>query len=437
MKRIVSLFCSVLVMVMCVAVPVSAAEVESQAYLDLLEYSTANNSGTNYFDFKTSTSVQYAIPFQGELDYIDLVVYCSGATPSSVYAGPAGDPFNSLSVTHINGSYYRVYGKIYPQALSVLEIKFNTNSTSHSWYTIFSLKVGLLGSSVTDIDAYCSIRATGIDEQIHFVPTDTINYRIFESTTTVNDTWFDSKVWTTNWKKFDYIDFQLFFGVYNITSITATMGSVNVPIEVSYTDGTTLNGNNYYVTIRMDVSSLDRSSSDYPVINITGRLNTGGDNSVDFINCAGFLALQRDHTLLHYFGLIKTWITDQTSLLQALINNFKSSVNSNFSSLGSWITSQTNSIVDAIRGDTSSGNKFQQDVQKELNELDQAQAVMDSVSKPAVDSLDVSVDRYVSQADISVLAAPMVSLFQGDIIVSVFFMSILLATVSYVLYGKR
>jgi hypothetical protein len=62
---------------------------------------------------------------------------------------------------------------------------------------------------------------------------------------------------------------------------------------------------------------------------------------------------------------------------------------------------------------------------------------MDSVTKPAIQDINVSLDQYVKPADVQVLATPLTVFLEADLFRTMIIMSILLATVSFTLYGKR
>ena len=134
---------------------------------------------------------------------------------------------------------------------------------------------------------------------------------------------------------------------------------------------------------------------------------------------------------------LNTWIVDQTTALQTEFSNLRSELATHFSNVGTWITDQTAALEAAIRGDTGPGDAFQDEVDEKDQQLDDMAAVMDSVNKPALDSINVDVSGYVSPSDVSALAAPLLVFITGDVFGPIIIMSILFATVSYVLYGKR
>lgn len=155
------------------------------------------------------------------------------------------------------------------------------------------------------------------------------------------------------------------------------------------------------------------------------------------------------------FTALSGWISNQTQNLHVYFTRLQDETVTQFTNLSGWISNQTQNlhvyftrlqtelvtqadqIEAAIRGDPAPGNSFQDKVDQKENELDQMAAVMDSVSKPDISTINVSVDRYVSASDMNTLTAPLAVFFSGNIFAPMIIMSILMATVSFVLYGKK
>lgn len=466
MKRQISTF---LVLILCFcawAEPVKAAEVNN-GWVNLLDYGTANSSGSNliyYEDAGGSLSVMYPFPDYINVVYVDMLFRSNSSNPTISYKG---SPLTVVKVGNDGYNLFRAYGRTPSYGR---HFTFSVGYSDGTWVDFIKIAVSTTEPNGTDIEAYCQIQATDFDQTIHYVPTDEINHRMINATQDYADTWFTSYIWTNDWKKYDYIDFQLMFHVHAITSISAVMGSTNVPVEVSYLEGAPIEGNAYYVTMRMDVSQLDRSINDYPMIIVFGRLDAGKINSVDFVNCSGSVDSASISPMALYFQNLNTWIRKQTADLSAVFSGLGESISDNFANLRSWIREHTDSIKDwmteqtsdigkyfdslelgieswiqnqtrelteVFRGDDHAGDDFQQDVADKDQELEDMADVMDSVTKPNIGNIDVSVDTYVRPADVNTLTAPLMVFLTGDIFGPIAIMSILMATVGYVLYGKR
>ena len=475
MKRVISLCCVCLILVMSLSVPARADEISNADFLDVLAF---NSHGYSMYTFQApGGSAVFDFPFTASYRYLDALVLIGGSVPSSARYVASGTSYQ-LNLVHITDSVYRLFGPI-GTATSNFSIEFDVSSTC--WLTFKRLEVSAFSTPHLSNDAYCSIVSAEFEGTIHFVPTDEVNHRIFQGTDDFQDTFFISYIWCEDWYKYDYLDLQLLFDVFAITSVSASMGEINIPLDVSIFDPTSIDGNSFLLNMRMDLSGLDRSSSDYPMVTIMGRVNTGALNSIDFVNCSGyFLSGTMDPYLYWFqsiagsissgFASVQSWISAQTSSLQiemqdmvmsismeftnlkSTINTFSSNVNSWIrtqttaiesqfsslkSSLNSWILNQTNTLESAIRGDTDPGDDFQDQVDQKDQELEDMAAVMDSVTKPAIQDINVSLDQYVKPADVQVLATPLTVFLEADLFRTMIIMSILLATVSFTLYGKR
>ena len=101
-----------------------------------------------------------------------------------------------------------------------------------------------------------------------------------------------------------------------------------------------------------------------------------------------------------------------------------------------WLQKGFKSVVDAINPN-SGDNPSKDALDQKTNELNEANKALEQATKPAVDDIDVDVDSYVSQSDISnyssILAVPLSS----NYILPLFIVSMTFVLVAYVFYGKR
>lgn len=484
MKRLISLCCVVLIFVFSLAAPVMASSVAGSNFYELLDYGGIDGGNIYFFTSPAGgRSVSLNLPAYGAVYYYDVLFRYSGGTVSGVTAN-IGSTSTALTIIAVGSGLYRAYGSSTGGSGDSINLTF-TNSAA-SYIELKSVKVSSLKVDHFTTDSYCQIISLEYNETIHFVPTDSINHRYVDASYFDEvDSQFTMALTVTDWQKFDYIDFEMYLSVDSISSISASQGDIilkTVSCETN-NDNSTLSDYRIYATL--DLTGADRTSNIIPSIIITGHWSVGWINFVSMVGTSGFVQIsERNPYTTHLiniangivsgFANLQIWISNQTtSFVNSIseqttlisnaileqtssINNYIEATRSNLltvlnridstistkislviSTIQSSITEQTTKLESAIRGDTSSGDAFQGEVQEELDELDQAQAVMDSVTKPAIEDINVSVDKYVSQADINVLASPMAAFFENQLFSRMIIMSILLATVSYVLYGKR
>lgn len=497
MKRKISIFLVLILCFCCWAEPVSAAEVESGTLINVLDFATANESGYNRANADSTTNVAtctYRLPTNYVMRYVDMVVNSmSGDLVTCSINGTA------MTVEKIQSRLFRVYGVLGSSA-TALAITFTGDTLSND-FAILSLNVSAYASLAYDIEGYCSITASGWSgTDIHYVPTDTVNYRMFTGDVDPYNAALSLFLWSDDWKKYDYIDFQLMLEIMSINSISAVMGNTNVPLDICYVDPPSYISNTYYVTLRMYTGQLDKSINDYPMIILNGSVIADKTNLVSVMNISGhvdvnnvdpvsywlytlnrnlntyitnqtnqlvseFSALQSINdsgfknissaisslstTVSNGFTNVGTWISDQTTSLvtsitgvrTAMMNQFsvlRSELSGHFTNLQTWIQTQTDELVTAILGDAHAGDDFQQDVDEKDQELDEMGSVMDSVTRPDIDDMDLSVSGHgVYQSAIASVTSPFLVFLTGDIFGNIAFMVIMLSTIGYALFGKR
>lgn len=526
MKRQISTFLALILCFCAWAQPVSASS--DSGYIEVLDYGSALEYGANSKLFNGSTSIEftYDLPDRVTVEYVDILFTftSSGTVGVSLYRSSS---FQSLTVVKVLGNVFRAYGSVSSFFADEIKLKFE-NPAANNRISIESIRLGRSSFSYTELDAYCDISADGFTDTIHYVPTDTVNHRMFEGTTDYLNVGFNLYIYCNEWKRFDYLDFLLYLEIDSISAISCVYGGSSVPITINYIDNDSMVVGTYTVSIRMDLTGLDRSIDDYPMIMVSGNVAQQKINLISMLGCVGhvnlslldpdtywhskivstfqtyiqnqtnslvseFSALESineagfknvvtavgkvttavgnlNTTVSTGFTNINSWISAQTTAIQLEFSSFKTSLSLHFSNLNSWITAQTTAIENAIstqtsniktalrthfqnldqwietqtdtlvttiKGDASAGDDFQDDVADKDDELDQMQDVMDSVTRPALDKIDVSVDSYVTQADVTTLTSPLLVFLTGDIFGPIAIMSILMATVGYVLYGKR
>lgn len=402
MKRIIPLALTLVVLVSSMIVPAKAAEMYDSNFFNVLDYSTPNDSGGFDIWGTDFVSAKFTLPASFTRNYIDMVVETSFYPATFTYKSSGFSM--ELTAEHITGSFWRIYGSL----PSVGGSEFWIEVSGTGSYVVFrSVKLSLVPLEHTSTNATCIITSVDYSSTINYVPTDDVNYRIFSSSADYTENTFTLMIYTDNWKKFDYVDFQFFLNVSEIVSVSATYGNTNLPISVSQFTGSALEGNSYYLNFRLDVRELDRSAATRPMVMITGKLNSNSQNMVDFVSCSGFVVGTDVNPLLYYFNLIKKWIDNQTS-----------------------------AIVAAITGDQSSGDDFKNESSGLIADLDGISASMDSVERPSMDNINLGFVGDISGAS-SLMALSFDTFTSVPWVSSLIMASITLALISYILYGKE
>lgn len=454
MKRYISLFCVALLVVASIVSPVQASSIDAvpSNYIDLLDYYTVRNSGSNFFSFSGSADNFIDLPSSFYSNYVDILFSVNGPALSAFEIYWNSSKYN-LNIESCGNGFYRAYGAIRIDSYS--RVYFSTSNTSGTSYVqLWSFKMFSPGTS-SESECYCAIGTVDYDRTIHYVPGDEINYRTFTGTTDYQLAGYTLNIYNLDWKKYDYIDYYLYTTVDSITSVSCTIGDKTVPFEISYIDNDSMTSNDFCYSITVDCTGLDRSVDDYPLIVVYGNVVTNGVNMISMLGCRGYVSLNTIDPQVHFLSKIKTsldnilssissnfsnlnaWIITQTNSISTSFSTLRSEITTHFSNLNSWITAQTTILERAIRGDTAPGNSFQDQVSQKDQQLNDMAAVMDSVERPNINSVNVSPQNYV---DGTVLAASMsgiTSVIGAPVFLDVIMMSLIMATAGYVLFGKR
>ena len=312
MKRIIPFLFVFVLCIICLVSPVSAAS-ESTMY-ELLDYSTLNDTGSNFVDFAGSKSVVYSIPNRAVIRYVDMIISMVGPV-STVSVGPNSSNLTELTVEHIDGRLYRVYGplpsKVYPSSFF---ISFESGSTSTSWYTIQSIKL-----STSEVDSVPSIGSLWVYDSIGgsssvsmSSPSDEPEIYLTQSTgSSVSFADFACSVSLTQWKNFDYLDVLLYLDVEHINSIFAIHGDKVLDTDISYLTPSDQINTYYWVMVHVDLSSADRNSTIVPAIQLTGTYyNQVSYNKIRLKSLLGYVSIPDPSPTLSLWYNLKAFLSD-------------------------------------------------------------------------------------------------------------------------------
>lgn len=399
------------------AVPARAAtDYEDGQLMDVLDYANANESELNSIGFYGTGSLNYTLPTLMTISYVDIVFQCWGSAAAelqSVTLLRQGSALTTLTVKHVSGYIYRAYGTFTTRAFNTIGLQFDTSDSSLIKYaSIQSFKVGVYTSTSLDVDAYCSITSDSYTGSIHYVPTDTINSRSWLNDSSYDESHFDLYIYCPDWTKFDYIDYNIFCDVSDITSIHCEYEGNIIPIEVGYLDNTSMSSGGYSISVRIDLSNIDRSSNDGygPILWIDGVLHVNLTNFIGVSYVVGHVRYTAQNPVIYWFKKV-------------------------FTTLDSGV----DRIVDAIKGDdTQVDEDFDRNAAEKNEELDYMVGIMDTVQRPDINKLDPVTQLNNSGADIAGGIGPVLTVtMQNPIILQVLILSLTFAMIAYVLYGKR
>lgn len=339
MTRILNLLVVTSLLVGVIVVPARADEIDNTATtVDVLKYSTANNSGRNTFTFTGTYKVTYTLPESMYVAYVDMLLQTDGssARPTEVLAGRG--TLGSLTILQITGGLYRVYGTFPVRMTNYLEFEFTSARTSSSsLYQIVSLNISDIERRHFDDKVQCTTLGGSGGKTVTWSPGDSIVDAGFTASTA--DSTFSASVTPLNWERYDYFDIYMMLSVFEINSITARCGSTAVPLVIQYLDSGAAYGDYSYVMVRLDLRGLDKRGVD-PVMSISGVAKSGYNN-VAVISGSGFIVYNPTDP---YIYAIRVGTAD----LQAGLNNLANYIDMGFGGLYDVNQDGFQSIVDAL-----------------------------------------------------------------------------------------
>lgn len=155
MKRIIPLLLCV-ALIVGLAVPASAAETDDSLY-NVLDYASANDSGSNYFSYYSPYKVTYDLPASKFISYVDIVVWSVGVLQNIAIDMPSEDKDYEPQVLEPTLIYhqpdtdyylYRFCGNIEFARFHAIELYFiaEVQTTKEYYAEIIQFDVGTMAS---------------------------------------------------------------------------------------------------------------------------------------------------------------------------------------------------------------------------------------------------------------------------------------------------
>ena len=388
------------------AVPARATG-DSFDVVNVLDYSMPNDGDNVNVGLPVGTNdISFSIPSNIRIYDVDMLLVISGTFTGISLVDSSGTVYD-LTYYKVADYVYRVQGFCNGVRSENFKLRF-----THSTYLqvdFYSFDIFSWSRLVYNETGKAVLETASYSNTISFDPDDSINGRSWTGASDYTDLWGSVSAYVPDWYLYDYVDMQFTLSVSDISSISVIMGNQTVPFTCSIVGNPSWVINDYFITVRIDLRGLDRVNSDgIPTVQLE------------------FTCAPEETNQFHVGSMVGILQTDTIDPVVFWLRKLRISVDSGF-----------DRVIDAIRGDTSSGDSFQDSVEDEINELDQAADIMDSVSRPDINGIDISMDQYASAADLAVLTAPVSLFFEIDLFKSILIMSILFATVSFVLFGKR
>lgn len=426
-----AVFCALLLVSSCFTL-VAHAE-EDTAWTELLEYSTVNDSGSNWFRYTSTATVSVPTPYSMRLTKIDLLItYPAGTAPTKVEVIYNGT-YYPLEILKIDNNTARVYGSIQQNFYSDVRIRFTGSSTSVSYLEILSCRVSQIVTQEVQANAQVYVNNT-------YYPTGT---SIEVPGNEVSDTASSLiRVEVYDWMKFDTLTIWGSASTLGLNSVRATLGTSGLPFEMSYIQ-TLATGESADYTYRYTYTENYSGGGGYG--NGYGDINTAIEYNGKILYCITIDLTGVDRSygydgnsypLVVYLTGVYTGTYGYTFNCQYVNGSI---VVPDKTEVTWWnkFTAFMSGLFSADPEDVADAEDFRADAEQQREELDDMNGQLDDVSKPDVDGIQMDVNNYIDAGSSQSLSGAFSALTSNNLIISMMCITLTIALVGYVLYGKR
>lgn len=408
MKKVHSLLL-VIALIFAMAVPASAAE--DSNWIELLETTTVNDSGVNWFSYSTSATISIPTPRQMRVVAVDMLLsYTNGTAPDSVEF-ISGGYITKLTVSQLTNGMARVYGVITNTFYTDVQFRFTRSANTTSTVEVLSCRINSLPYQNFDAsadvllgNAYYPVNDI-IDLAGHGLPNANVSEQI--------------RISVYDWQKYDTLSIMGYFDDAAISSIRASIGSVAIDVDVSFIDTESAGG---WIKWENDENDGDGTITDW-YSEYLFSISVDVSDLRAFYTEPLYLYVTCDYDMAFGATFICQYVTG--SVLVPDISDL------------TWWQRFTSFMTDLFGGEDPAADDFASNMESQATEAEDLIDELEQVTKPPVGDIDVDLSDVVSGADVSNAASPLTALLSNELFFSMTMISLTLALVAYVLYGKR
>lgn len=427
-RKIVSVFLVLLLLASSGLGLIPAFAVEESAWIELLETQTVNDSGNNLVTFSsTSTTFRIKTPQYMRCTKVDmLITHPSGYAPTSVKVR-YNNVYYTLTMVKIDSCTTRVYGDNIPDNLYAdLVFQINKSGTASITYQILSCRVSPLTSKVLAATAYSLINGNQYNTPFSF------EY----DNPDVDDMYgeYQFPIVVTDWQKFDKVTISGSIGAMALNSIRASIGGLGLPYEMNFAvsniSGSDVNSIGW---TEMKYYSYDESykgTTETETFTYTEYL--GKILFSITIDLSGVDRNSTDQLICYFTCLANEWLgyTIQITGVTGLVDIADTSD-------ASWWTRFKGFLTGLFDPDSPEAEDFQSSADQQGQQMEDLNEQLDSVTKPPVSDIETDLDDYVDPNALVIVNGNLAQLTNNSLIVAMLMISLIIALLSYILFGKR
>lgn len=404
-------------------VPASAAEVDNPlqnnwvSAMDFAQFLSPN--GNTYYGQAAKGDLSIPIFTSQPIYQVDVVFVTNYSVSSfDVMAGSYGTALNVIS---LGSNMYRAYGSAGGIGSSgrvdgqdVLTFRLGSSSPD-GYITMLQVHYAFSYYLNTNIGSSVDLTAPNGKSSWTNPPYELPYYKTINYATNYLNADFAMFVEFADWRKYDFIDCQLYLNVDSISSVSAYSGDIILPIEFNYVGNDVSVGGAYFVTCRIDLRGLVKSG-DVPNLVVTGKCvvsDVSYTNSFAVMNSSGYIMMNSTSPLFLYFESIKASIVfNSDRIIEAL---------------------------SSALGGTGQGAVIKDQTQQQAGQISDAVADFGSYEKPSSSDLnsELQFSDIIAPEALSGSTSFLTALFNVPTLMSIVTLSLMLALLATIVFGKR
>lgn len=419
-QRAAALLCCMLFLPSLVAVPAHAAS-DTQFY-DVLQFGTANGSGTNV----VTDTLPFTVVYETTKDpyyYVDLVV----VSAHIVILNYNGQQLTRRLINYANGVYrWRFFGDLVGDPSGYLTFDVSDPDFVGQSCTVVFEQLRVSKQKTIDVPTVGTVFASPYEWVVSEAMPDpdtpaSITFKFNDVSFPYE---FFSEIRLTDWVKYDYLDVYFNIRCSSINSIVVKFDGQYLPHELNYlnsglvpdqswgSDGASPPDNTYNCVMRIDLTGVNRSLTVFPTIYIDGT----------YMPYVGAQGIQ----LTSVSGIVFGDVPSDLSVFWMRLQGF-------------WFALHAD-LKTFFEGLFSGSDEFQAEVDKSVTDFEDAESEidqgLDSLDTPDIDDVDIVGKIQSSGAKTATLGDFFDAAFNNVVVNWLMILSFSFMLISFLLYGS-
>lgn len=339
MKKLIRIVSLILVLSTLFSLSAYAAETEDN-WVNILDFDLGS-SNSNYISFKETGSLTYQLPYASFFRYFQGLVQCNSDNLDSMTWSRANSATRyGLNLIHLGNGLYRFYSEYNSLASDTIHLHFSSSSSGTVYAQVVEFQYSPLRTFHYNDIGKMIVTTTEVLEYTMSSNGDDI-YHYFSKAIETN---YLAKFTCENWKKYDRLSFFVYIYDLDINSVTGRLGSHDIPIEIDYINDNDFNvGERYAAVFTLDLSSVDRNTTEVPYVEVSGLRSGLSDLSsfIGLLSVSGNVSIEEvdllPYLLKTYLSDIGDTLTDTYDMVSRKFDEISSVIQTNFSTWGDSI----------------------------------------------------------------------------------------------------